>query len=127
MIGRDRIVDVVPAGTVTPVPAQEQLSDLLARDLARLSRRYETLVVVVPLEPLHAGLATRLPVPDVIYCARLSQTTLEQLAKATHGLRIGGAEVRGVVLWDMEEPRVVARPEDGGQRAEETEAKVAAE
>jgi Mrp family chromosome partitioning ATPase len=127
MIGRDRMLDVVPAGTVTPLPAPEQLSDLLARDLARLSRRYETLVVIVPLEQLHSGLATRLPVPDVIYCARLGQTTLVQLAKATQGLRLGGAEVRGVVLWDMEEPRLVARADDGGQRAEETEAKVAAE
>jgi Mrp family chromosome partitioning ATPase len=128
MIGRDRMLDVVPAGTAAAAPAQEEISNVLARDLARLSRRYETLVVIVPLEQLHSGLATRLPVPDSIYCARLGQTSLAHLARATEGLRVGGAEVRGVVLWDMDEPRIVPTVEEGGMGSRGTvEWKVAAE
>lgn len=101
-IGRDRTIDVVPSGDgALPV---EGVITLLERDAARLARRYDAVVVVAAPEQVSAGLATALPIPDVVYCARAGMTPIADLKKRVEEIARSGGTIRGVVLWDAPDP-----------------------
>ena len=101
-IGRDRTIDVVPSGD-RPL-AVESLSALLERDAARLSRRYDAIIMVSGSDQVSLGLPTALPIPDVIYCARAGQTPIADLKRIVEEMARGGGSVRGIVLWDAPDP-----------------------
>lgn len=105
--GRDRTIDVVTAGARTTSPAD--IAALLARDLPRLVRRYDAVVVSSGLEPLLA--APLLPLPRIVVCARTGVTPLDELAGDVDALHDAGAHVVGIVLWDRDEPSVPSRAE----------------
>lgn len=105
--GRDRTIDVVTAGARATSPAD--IAALLARDLPRLVRRYDAVVVSSGLEPLLA--APLLPLPRVVVCARTGVTPLRELADDVDALHDAGAHVVGIVLWDRDEPSVPSRAE----------------
>ncbi len=101
-LGRDRTIDVVPSGTGA-LPA-EAVSDLLRRESARLTKRYDAIVLVSSPEQAAAGTPLALPVPDVIYCVRAGQTTIAALRQALAEIEGAGANVRGIVLWNAPPP-----------------------
>lgn len=103
--GRDRTIDVVSSGHgLLPI---DQLKDLLSRDIARLSRRYDAVVLVSAPDQVSMGLPTALPIPDVVYCARTGQTPVAELKKALEDIELAGCRVRGVVLWDAPDPALL--------------------
>jgi len=103
--GRDRTIDVVSSGHGTlPV---EELKTLFQRDIARLSRRYDAIILVSPPDQVGMGLPAALPIPDVVYCARTSQTPVAELKKALEEVDAAGGRVRGVVLWDAPDPALL--------------------
>jgi hypothetical protein len=104
-IGRDRTIDVVASGHGR-LPL-EQLKALFQRDIARLSRRYDAIILVSPPDQVSMGLSTALPIPDVVYCARTGQTPVAQLKKALEEIEQAGGRVRGVVLWDAPDPALL--------------------
>ena len=103
--GRDRTIDVVSSGHGT-LPLDE-LKALLQRDIARLSRRYDAVVLVSALDQVSMGLPTALPIPDVVYCARTGQTPVAELKKSLEEIELAGCRVRGVVLWDAPDPALL--------------------
>jgi Mrp family chromosome partitioning ATPase len=103
--GRDRTIDVVSSGHGT-LPLDE-LKELLQRDIARLSRRYDALVLVSAPDQVSMGLPTALPISDVIYCARTGQTPVAELKKTLEEIQQAGCRVRGVVLWDAPDPALL--------------------
>jgi Mrp family chromosome partitioning ATPase len=107
VVGRDRSVDVIPAGA-RPV-SSAVIAAAFARDLPRLTRRYDTIVVTSGLEPLLA--APVLPVSRVICCLRAGVTTVAELTTDIAALREMGAQLLGLVLWDRDEPQVPTREE----------------
>ena len=107
VVGRDRSADVITAGARPVSPAV--IAAALARDLPRLTRRYDTVVATIALEPLLA--APVLPVPRIIYCLRAGETTVAQLTADIAELRGMGAQLLGLVLWDRDEPQVPTREE----------------
>jgi hypothetical protein len=101
-IGRDRTIDVVPSGDgVLPL---DGVVDVLHRDAARLARRYDSVVVVAAPEQTAGGLASALPIPDVVYCVRAGQTPIAELKKRVEEIARSGSTIRGVVLWDAPDP-----------------------
>jgi hypothetical protein len=103
--GRDRTIDVVSSGHgALPL---EELKALLQRDIARLSRRYDAIVLVSAPDQVAMGLPTALPIPDVVYCARTGQTPVAELKKALEEIEQAGCRVRGVVLWDAPDPALL--------------------
>ena len=106
VVGRDRAADVVPAGRQVP-PAD--IVAALNRDLPRLTRRYDTVVVTAGLEALLA--APILPLSRVIVTVRAGATYLADLARDVAALRADGAQLIGLVLWDRDEPHVPTREE----------------
>jgi Mrp family chromosome partitioning ATPase len=101
-IGRDRTIDVVPSGDGTPT--QAELTALLQRDVAGLSRRYDAIVLVSSAEQVLLGLPAAMPIPDVIYCARASQTPIAELKRSIEEIERAGGSVRGIVLWNAPDP-----------------------
>jgi Mrp family chromosome partitioning ATPase len=114
-IGRDRTIDVVPSGDGTP--AIGDLTALLQRDIGRLSRRYDALVLVSSAEQVGLGLPAALPIADVVYCARAGQTPIADLKAAIEEIGQAGGRVRGIVLWNAPDPALVeVRPAEQAVR-----------
>jgi MinD-like ATPase involved in chromosome partitioning or flagellar assembly len=105
-IGRDRTIDVIPAGPALERIPSASTADRVRFELARLARRYDLTIVATTAERAERGGESILIAPDVIVCARVGQTSLAGLASEIERLRRSGTRVRGVVVWDAELPRV---------------------
>ena len=110
-IGRNRTIDVVPSGTSLPLPTYEEISSLFQKDAARLARHYDAIVITAMAEQALSGLPSVLPVPDVIYCARVGHTRLRALRQAIDGVRLAGGRPVGVVLWEGDPPALLTPKE----------------
>ncbi len=101
-LGRDRMIDVVTSGDAGLSVAQ--VNGLLARDMERLSRRYDAIVVVASPEQVIAGLAAAMPIPDVLYCARAGRLPIAELQRTTDEIVTAGGNLRGLVMWNAPDP-----------------------
>jgi Mrp family chromosome partitioning ATPase len=108
IIGRERTMDVVPAGG-SPEPPQPVAAEPVRHNLARIARRYDLVVVVTSQEQIVRGADSILTTPDVIFCARTGITGLDALRAGIDALRGAGARVRGLVLWNTHIPELSRR------------------
>lgn len=104
MVGRDRVIDVIPSGLATTALDGARVTALFRREGARLSRHYEAIIVVSSIEQAVAGIPGALPIPDTILCARVGHTRLADLQAALDGVRAAGGAPLGIVLWDALPP-----------------------
>jgi hypothetical protein len=104
MIGRDRVIDVIPSGVSPSRLDPAAVTELFRQEASRLARHYEAIVVVADLEQVAKGLPGALPIPDTIVCARSGPTRLADLQKTLDGVRAAGGNPLGVVLWDSAAP-----------------------
>jgi Mrp family chromosome partitioning ATPase len=116
--GRDRMLDVIPAGrrggyrlSGDGAPDEITRGDLRA-ELLRLGRRYELIVVAAPPGAPQTGNRGILPVSEAVVCARIAFTTLSRLATSVSVLQDSGLRVRGIVLWNADSPPRVPMPLD---------------
>jgi Mrp family chromosome partitioning ATPase len=101
-VGRDRVLEVVPSG---PGEAPlEGITALFRREIDRLSRRYDAIVLVSSVDQVVMGLPTVLTIPDVIYVARAGQTPIANVKKTVEEIQRSGAQLRGIVLWNAPTP-----------------------
>ncbi|HEY0970351.1 MAG TPA: hypothetical protein VGE02_05175, partial [Gemmatimonadales bacterium] len=109
LFGRERVVDVIPAGS--PVaPGREPEADVSFRqDLLRVARRYDLTVVAAPLGHVARGAASIVLAPDVLLSVRAPDTTLEELRDSVAALHGAGLRIQGIVLWDGDAPRMDLR------------------
>ena len=105
-VGRDRAADVVPAGRRAE-PAE--IAAALAREIPRLARRYDSVVVTSGLASLLE--APVLAIPRIILVVRAGSTVIAELTRDVAALRANGAQLLGLVLWDRDEPHVPTREE----------------
>ena len=110
MIGRDRVIDVIPSGISPGGLDRAAIVNLFRQEAARLARHYEAIVVVGDVLVGEAGLPGALPVPDTVVCARAGHTRLSELEGAIDAVRRGGGTPSGIVLWDASPP-VLPTPE----------------
>ena len=106
IVGRDRATDIVASGRRAQ-PAE--IAAALTREVPRLVRRYDTVVVTSGLAALLD--APVLAVPRMIFVLRAGSTLLSDLARDVAALRATGAQLLGLVLWDRDEPHVPTREE----------------
>lgn len=104
MIGRDRVIDVIPSGVSPSRLDPAMATELFRQEASRLARHYEAIVVVADIEQALAGLPGVLAIPDTIVCARVGYTRLADLQKTLDGVRASGGNPLGVVLWDSGPP-----------------------
>jgi hypothetical protein len=111
LVGRDRIVDVLPAGAVKGGAALSSASAALRAELDRLARRYDSLIVSAPASQRGAVGAAAAATGDVIIVARVGRTAIRVLQRLLVETRDTGARVRGIVLWEGDDP-VLRAPEE---------------
>jgi hypothetical protein len=104
-IGRERTLDVIPGGACGE-PSPGYNAEPTRHDLARIARRYDLVVLVTSARHVRRGAESILPSPDVILCAHLGRTGVEELRESVESLRGAGSRIRGLVLWDGEPPSV---------------------
>ena len=101
-LGRDRTIDVVPSGE--GVVSADELTALLQRDAAMLSRGYDAIILVSALDQVIAGVPAAMPVSDVLYCIRAGQTSIAELKSSLEAIEQSGAHTRGIVMWNAPDP-----------------------
>jgi Mrp family chromosome partitioning ATPase len=111
VVDRDRTMDVIPGSSFGFMPSGRgrrlDAADAgLAGILERVSRRYECVVVSMPISrqgniPIPAS--ARMP---AIVCVRTARTRVLGLQELMAALRSHGAVVRGTVVWERDDPLV---------------------
>jgi Mrp family chromosome partitioning ATPase len=102
VVGRDRTIDVIPAGR--RLGANEVATRSLRDAVARLTRRYDTVVLSapwlreVPLDGIVAG------IPELVVVARTGRSTALGLKRLIAAIAGAGGSVRGIVEWDAPDP-----------------------
>jgi len=110
-IGRDRPLDVLPSGTKRSGMPEANVVEEVKKELARLQRRYDFIIIAAPTSYVQRSAASIIPAPDVILCARIAHTTIGGLKSAVDGLRAADMRIHGLVLWDAEMPQLETREE----------------
>ena len=110
-IGRDRPLDVLPSGTRRSGMPEASVVEEVRKELARLQRRYDFIIIAAPTSYVQRSAASIIPAPDVILCARMAHTTIGGLKSAVEGLRAADMRIHGLVLWDAEMPQLETREE----------------
>jgi Mrp family chromosome partitioning ATPase len=118
-IGRDRPLDVLPAGTGRIGAALPDAVRTVREALGRLERRYDFIVIAAPTSYVQLATNTIIPAPDVVVCARVGETRLDELRAEVKSLRGIGRIVHGIVLWDEETPRLGARSREAPRQAQD--------
>jgi Mrp family chromosome partitioning ATPase len=106
MAGRDRTIDVMPSGIAPVNRPPTEIRELFQREITRLARHYEAIVIAASLEHAVGGLPGALPIPDAIVCARVGHTRIADVQAALDGLRAAGGAAVGIVLWDAPLPEL---------------------
>jgi hypothetical protein len=117
-IGRSSTFDVVPSGIAASAPDYPELGALLRTDVARLSRRYDTIVTVMSNDQAMGGLPSELPMAKLVYCVRIGDTRVVDLRKAIEAIRLAGVQPLGLVAWATDTPVLTPGGAAEGTRAE---------
>jgi len=108
-IGRDRPLDVLPAGTRPLAQPSAEIAEKVRGDFARMERRYDLIVIAAPTAFVLQNATAILPSPDVVLCARIGHTRISDLKKSVDGFRAINLRVHGLVLWDDDLPQIDSR------------------
>ncbi len=104
VVGRDRTIDVIPAGRRrTP---SEVAARTLRQAVAHLARRYDTVVVSAPWlreVPLEETVSAS---PGIVIVARTGRTTAVGLKRLVAAIAQAGGSARGVVAWEAPDPAI---------------------
>jgi Mrp family chromosome partitioning ATPase len=104
VVGRDRTIDVIPAGRrlgTSDVPVRS-----LRDAVAHLARRYDTVVLSAPWlreVPLERTVSA---VPGIVIVARTGRTTAVGLKRLVAAIAAAGGSVRGIVAWEAPDPAI---------------------
>ena len=110
-IGRDRPLDVLPSGTHRVGPPAPDVVEEIRRELARMQRRYDFIIITAPTSYVQRSASSIIPAPDLILCARIAHTTVGGLKSAVESLHGADMRIHGLVLWDAEMPQLDTREE----------------
>jgi Mrp family chromosome partitioning ATPase len=104
VVGRDRTIDVIPAGRRRG--ANEVAERTLREAVAHLARRYDTVIVSAPWlreVPLEQTVAAS---PRIVVVARTGRTTAVGLKRLIRAIGAVGGSVQGIVVWEAPDPAI---------------------
>ena len=116
VVGRDRVVDVLPAGAQAPgnSPSASQLS--LGTEIGHIVGRYDTVIVSAPVSSAGTVNSVVAAVPDAIVCARISHSPVRLLQRIINEARADGSRLRGLVLWSRSLDQMLRAGVEAGLR-----------
>jgi tyrosine-protein kinase Etk/Wzc len=104
---KDTGVDVLPAGTTAPNPAELLLTPRFARLLEELDQRYDYVIVdSAPVLPVGDTLGVVPHAAATLLVARAEQSTGRELIESNARLVGAGANVKGVILNGVKRARL---------------------
>lgn len=116
LVSRGRSIDVLPSGVLAGT--LQAVADEFGSEVERLRKRYET-VVVSASTPEQGTIAVAAgSVGEVVVCVRRGRSTHASMAALLAAVEAGGARLKGVVLWDREDPVAVSGWVSPGRRLE---------
>jgi tyrosine-protein kinase Etk/Wzc len=116
LVSRGRSIDVLPSGVLAGT--MQAVADEFGNEVERLSRRYETLVLSASTpEQGTTGVAAR-AAGQVVVCLRRGRSTHASLKALLAEIESSGATMRGLVLWDREDPVPMAAMPEAVKRLE---------
>lgn len=104
VVGRDRTIDVIPAGRRPG--AKEVAVRSLGEAVAHLARRYDTVVLSAPWlreVPLERTVSAS---PLIVIVARTGRTSAVGLKRLVAAIAEAGGSVRGMVVWEAPDPAI---------------------
>lgn len=104
VIGRDRMLDILPSGTRRGGEASPDTVQRIRGDFARMERRYDLIVIAAPTAYVLRSAASVIPGPDIVLCARVSHTRIAKVRETVEQLRAMDLRIHGLVLWDDDLP-----------------------
>jgi Mrp family chromosome partitioning ATPase len=104
IIGRDRMLDILPSGTRRGLDASPDAVQRIRGDFARMERRYDLIVIAAPTAYVLRSAASVIPGPDIVLCARVSHTRIAKLRATVEQLRAMDLRIHGLVLWNDDLP-----------------------
>ena len=108
-IGRDRPLDILPSGTSPVGTPSIEVAERIRSDFTRMERRYDLIVIAAPTAYVLRNSTAVLPSPDVVLCARVGHTCINDLKESVEGFRALNLRVHGLVLWDDDLPQIDSR------------------
>lgn len=104
VVARERTVDVLPSGALATPEALDGAQEEFSRLLSHLTRRYESVIVSAPASSRGALSASAGAAREVLVCVRAGRTPVSALRQLVRLVSEHGATVRGVVVWEREDP-----------------------
>jgi tyrosine-protein kinase Etk/Wzc len=116
LVSRGRSIDVLPSGVLAGT--MQAVAEEFGNEVERLGRRYETLVLSASTpEQGTTGVAAR-AAGQVVVCLRRGRSTHASLIALLAEIESSGATMRGLVLWDREDPIAMAAVPEAVKRLE---------
>ena len=102
LVSRGRSINVLPSGMLPGT--LQAVSEEFSAEVDRLSRRYETVVLSASTPEQGTTAVAAGAVGEVVICLRRGRSTHVSLRAVLAALESSGARMRGIVLWDREDP-----------------------
>ena len=102
VVSRGRSIDVLPSGVLTGT--LQAVTEQFSAEVDHLTRRYETVIVSASTPEQGTITVASSAVGEVVICLRRGRSTHASLRAILAALEASGARVRGIVLWDREDP-----------------------
>ncbi|MFN2397884.1 MAG: hypothetical protein ABR543_04470 [Gemmatimonadaceae bacterium] len=104
VVGRDRLIEVLPAGLFNGRGTLHGAMNEFKREIALLTRRFDTVILSAPPSRHGAVPAVGSAAGSVLLCVRATRTPVSWIRGLVVELREHDARVRGIVLWDRPDP-----------------------
>lgn len=102
LVSRGRSIDVLPSGVLTGT--LQAVAEEFSAELQRLTRRYETVVLSASTPEQGTATVAAGAAREVVICLRRGRSTHAALRALMATLEASGARMRGIVLWDRDDP-----------------------
>jgi hypothetical protein len=119
VVGRDRVVDVLPAGSMKGGGSLAGAVDGFRAEIDNIAKRYDALIVSAPVSRRGAVSAVSASVPDAIVCVCVGKTPVRVLQRIVNEARADGSRIRGLVVWNIDTPDLDVSVAKSGDRASE--------
>ncbi|MEP6689869.1 MAG: hypothetical protein ABJD07_01865 [Gemmatimonadaceae bacterium] len=104
LVGRDLTIDVLPSGYPDATADDRALAVTLRLELGHLRGRYDTVIVSAPVDRMAIATAAGEGAGGVVLVASVARTSMRALSARADALQSRGVPIRGVVLWDVDDP-----------------------
>jgi len=107
VVDRDRTLDVLPGGAFGAHEAMDSMIASVTQVLEHVGRRYDCVLMSAPLSST-GGLSLTATLGSPVVVVRRARTSVRSLAEVTSLIGDRGSKMRGILMWNRDEPIAVS-------------------